>query len=192
MIFRNTLRDYDQYGVSKNNNLKKLNLCSGKNILEDYINTDMFKYPWIDKVFDIRKTPFPFKDNEFDEIYCRHILNHISEDSRMDILDELYRISKERGIIKILVPFAWSNGSFGHIQHQSFFVKGIFNYYKSEPTFDIKKSKTTFKVLKEELITYGAFRKFIPFKGMLSKFLINIYDDIYYELGVVKWKKIFL
>ena len=188
MLFKNPKYDYFKYGATKNNNLKKLNLGSGNNILEGYVNADMFKASGIDIVFDITKTPYPFKNNEFDEIYCRHILNHISENDRMKILDELYRISKSNGVIKILVPFAWSNGSIGHIQHQSFFVKGTFNYYKvNMGSFDIVETKTRFKVLKEELISYGRFKRFLPFKILLSKFLINIYDDIYYELKVIKW-----
>ncbi|MAG47645.1 hypothetical protein CL617_03490 [archaeon] len=185
-IFRNVKTEYDQFGATKTSDLKKLNLCSGNNTLKGYVNTDMFKGPGIDKVFDIRKPPFPFKENEFDEIYCRHILNHISEDHRMEVFDELYRIGKPGCVIKILVPFAWSNGSFGHIQHQSFFVKGSFNYYKTSKFFDIKETKAEFKLLKEELITYGGFRRFLPLKDFLSKFLINIYDDIYYELRIVK------
>lgn len=187
MIFKNLKYDYFQYGATKPNNLKKLNLGSGNNILKGYINADMFKAKGIDIVFDIRKVPYPFKDDEFDEIYCRHILNHISEDERMKILEELYRISKNNGVIKILVPFAWSNGSFGHIQHQSFFVKGIFNYYKvNMGSFDIVKTRTRFKTIKEELISYGRFKRFLPFKNFFSKFLINIYDDIYYELKIIK------
>ena len=57
--------------------MKKLNLGCGKKILKGYINLDCVKFPGVDKVHNLNKYPWPFKDNEFDEIYCDNILEHL-------------------------------------------------------------------------------------------------------------------
>lgn len=47
---------------------------------------------------DMRVAPYPFKDKEFDLVYCEGVLEHIEEEYIPDIMKEFERISKERMI----------------------------------------------------------------------------------------------
>ncbi len=57
--------------------LKKLNLGCGLNHREGYVNLDAVKLPGVDVVHDLNKMPYPFKTNQFDEIICQHLLEHL-------------------------------------------------------------------------------------------------------------------
>jgi len=72
--------------------LKKL-----KNI--DYITADLYS-PLADVKADI--TALPFDDNEFDVIFCNHVLEHIPDDTKA--MQELYRVMKPGGFGIFQVP----------------------------------------------------------------------------------------
>ena len=49
-------------------NSDKINICSGKDIKQNYVNLDSVKIPGVDVVHDLNKYPYPFEDNQFNEI----------------------------------------------------------------------------------------------------------------------------
>ena len=68
-----------------------------KNI--DYITADLYS-PLADVKADI--TNLPFDDNEFDVIFCNHVLEHIPDDTKA--MQELYRVMKPGGFGIFQVP----------------------------------------------------------------------------------------
>lgn len=58
----------------------------------DYITADLYS-PLADVKADI--TNLPFKTNEFDVIFCNHVLEHILDDTKA--MQELYRVLKKGG-----------------------------------------------------------------------------------------------
>jgi len=99
----------------------KLNLGAGKlDVRKGYVNLDMIAYPNIDVVWDLNKLPLPFNDNQFEEILAYSILEHVNY---VPLMDELYRILKPGGIIKIRTPHfsyceSWADPT--HINHFSY------------------------------------------------------------------------
>src|SRR3989344_515580 len=83
--------------------MKKLNLGCGRDIREGYVNMDRANLPDVDIKHDLRKFPYPFKDNYFGEILSRGVLELIDADF-IKIMEELHRISRPSGIIKIRIP----------------------------------------------------------------------------------------
>ncbi len=55
-----------------------------------------------DVVHDLGDVPYPFAAAEFDEIVCRHVVEHVPD--VMALVTELYRIAKPGGRIKIVTP----------------------------------------------------------------------------------------
>jgi len=90
--------------VFQNHNMK-LHIGCGKEILDDWINID--KYPMSSQVqqVDITTFPLPFKDNQFEYIRMRNILEHLPIESQLKLFDELHRITKREGLIWIRVPY---------------------------------------------------------------------------------------
>lgn len=68
-----------------------------KNI--DYVTTDLLS-PLADVKADICN--LPFKDNEFDVIFCNHVLEHIPDDTKA--MQELYRVLKPDGMGIFQIP----------------------------------------------------------------------------------------
>lgn len=65
----------------------------------NYITTDL-NSPLADVKADICN--LPFKDNEFDIIFCNHVLEHIPDDTKA--MQELYRVLKKGGIGIFQIP----------------------------------------------------------------------------------------
>jgi SAM-dependent methyltransferase len=55
-----------------------------------------------DIIHDLGEVPYPLADNEFDEIVCRHVIEHVPD--VVALVTELYRITKPGGRIKIVTP----------------------------------------------------------------------------------------
>ncbi len=124
----------------------KLNLGSGRDYKEGFINIDYNKNLKAEVYHDLREMPYPFKDNTFSYIYASHIIEHFREP--LDVLKELWRISKHKGIIHIKVPH-WSYvGSVIDLTHRSYYSALSFNqfkekdnYYNDKTSFGIKEIK---------------------------------------------------
>lgn len=84
----------------------KLNLGSGNKRYDGFLNVDKFNVFKPDIVHDLEKFPYPFKDNEVDEIKMYHILEHLGQKPKTfnNIMKELYRISINEAKIEIRVP----------------------------------------------------------------------------------------
>lgn len=65
----------------------------------DYITADLFS-PIVDVKADI--LDLPFEDNEFDLVFCNHVLEHIEDDAKA--MKELYRVLKPKGMGIFQVP----------------------------------------------------------------------------------------
>ena len=93
--------------------MKKLNLGCGEKKQEGYINIDREASLSPEIVHDLNKFPYPFEDNEIDEVYASHVLEHL--DRPFLVMAELHRIMKPGGKLLIKVPH-FSRG-FTHAEH---------------------------------------------------------------------------
>lgn len=65
----------------------------------DYTTADLYA-PKVDVKADI--LALPFKDNNFDVIFCNHVLEHIIDDKKA--MQELYRVLKPEGMAILQIP----------------------------------------------------------------------------------------
>ena len=111
--------------------IKKLNLGSGEFKKQGYLNADinpLTKPDFLIDLNDLRQYKL-FKDNDFDEIWCEHLLEHL--DKPFLIMKELHRMLKPGGRLIIRVPH-FSRG-FSHSEHAHGFDVGFPFYFN--PTF---------------------------------------------------------
>jgi hypothetical protein len=82
----------------------KLNLGCGKNPQAGYINVDKFGQP--DLRHDLERCPWPWKDSSVIEVLLNHTLEHLGQAAAtfLAIMQELYRICRNRALIHIAVP----------------------------------------------------------------------------------------
>ena len=95
--------------------------CNGKKYKgkdgDVVIGLDIQKFPEVDVIHDLEKTPLPFKASTFDIVYANHTLEHIK--NIVELVMDVHRILKPNGVFRVIVPHR-SNpfaSHFGHVTH---------------------------------------------------------------------------
>lgn len=85
---------------------RKLNLGSGTLRLEGYVNVDKSPHMNPDQVVDLEQTPWPWKDNEFNHVVAKDILEHLGQTPAqfLNIIQEMYRVSRNGAVWEIQTP----------------------------------------------------------------------------------------
>jgi len=180
----------------------KLNAGCYADIRSGYINLDKEKYfNGIDVVHNLEKFPYPFKDDTFDEILLKSVLEHIDSNKTELVLDELYRICKDKAVIKITVPYGinWMR----YVSHKRGFDFHTFVCLTRENKIKKWQNKSQFELHRMEGTPTNV-GKFIPnpkifnfgrkhkvkvklgLRDILSFFINSITRNIYAELIVNK------
>lgn len=81
----------------------KLNLGSGTQRYDGFLNCDYDPLSKPDYLFDLEKDTYPFEDNSVEQILAHHVLEHMGE-GYFHCIKEMYRICKHGAIIDIRVP----------------------------------------------------------------------------------------
>lgn len=66
-----------------------------------------------DVVHDLEDLPYPFQGEAFDRITLSHVMEHLDPRLTVQIMNELWRITKIGGFLLLAMPYA---GSFGYWQ----------------------------------------------------------------------------
>ena len=180
--------------MNKNKRKSKLNLGCGEDILPEYINVDRIKLSGVDQVWDLEKTPLPFKDNCMNKIHASHVLEHIH--NFMPLIEEIHRIAKPYSLVKIVVPYYKYEGTFRDPTHRGFFTEHSFDYFKDGVKFS-HYSKARFKVLriKKRIKHYSNVKNKLKriianipnfMRPVLDMFFWNMYTEIEFNLQVIK------
>lgn len=155
------------------------------------IGIDWVKLPGVDVVHDLNVFPWPFGDNYFDHIVCKHSLSHLNDLVRT--IEEIFRISKPNSILEILAPHYASDNfntdpthkiSFG-IRTMNYFLDGIdFQYrYYSTVRFEKIVSRISFR---ENVTDFRNKTKTNPFRNIGVEALVNRFPRLY-ERFFVYW-----
>jgi ubiquinone/menaquinone biosynthesis C-methylase UbiE len=114
----------------------KANLGCGNRYMQGWINVDISDKDIygniikVDKKHNLDKFPYPFKDNTFDEVLMRHTLEHLKDIDKA--VQEMIRIAKKGGKIRIVVPHYTFYGAFRDPTHKHFFSYDSINYFKGK------------------------------------------------------------
>lgn len=83
-----------------------INLGGGDWVFPFFRNVDYYaKEEFIDYKVNLEENPsLPFKDNSVDLIYSSHMLEHLSHDSLVELLNECYRVLKGNGMMRLNCP----------------------------------------------------------------------------------------
>jgi len=173
--------------------MKKLNLGCGKDHKKGWINLDAHKLPGVDIVHDLNKFPYPFKENEFDFVHASMILEHLED--CIKVMEEIHRIMKNKGVLRIHVPFFPSMYSVIDPTHKSFFTYLTFDYftpkhglnYYSKARFRIKRKKIVFS-WNRFLNLFSFFINLFPV--FYSRYLSFIFpsNELFVEMEAIKIK----
>ncbi len=162
--------------------MKVLDIGCGPNKEKGAIGIDKAKLLGVDVVHDLEKTPYPFKDNEFDKIISNHCIEHLQNFA--GVMEEIHRISKPGALVKIVVPYYTSKDFYTDFTHRHPFTEHSFMYFDDSHVYNYY-SKARFKV-ENVKFNYSAIGKWIPIRRILRHYFWNIVDSIEFSLIVQK------
>jgi hypothetical protein len=110
---------------------KRINLGCGLKKIEGFVNVDVSPTVKPDQVVDLNQFPWPFKDNEFDHIVAKDILEHLGETSKdfIKVIKEMYRISHNGAIWEVESPHWRCDTAIDDPDHKRLITMGMFNLF---------------------------------------------------------------
>ena len=181
-----------------------LDVGCGRYKLPSAIGVDRYQWQGVDVVHDLDRYPWPFANDVFDRVVCRHSLAHLS--SVVSAMEELYRLSRPGGIIEILTPHFSSDNAFTDVTTRSFFGFRSMDYFCEDRPMKYRYGRCNFR-LQEVRISFlsahtfdGQPRRVNPFALLGLEWLINRFprayehffssilraNEVYYRLEVLK------
>ena len=113
-----------------------------------------------DLIWDLRKTPWPIEENQFEEVYAENVIEHLPDTCA--IMEELWRISKPGAKIRIIVPHYTGYLSWSCPEHYKTFSSGTFKYFNKQFNTDYIK------------LNYFASKRH-KFVGKIMNFILNLH-----------------
>lgn len=181
--------------------LKKLNLGSGDKRIEGYLNLDKFDTFSPDFVHDLEKFPYPFDDNEVDEIKMFHVLEHIGSDpdTYINIIKELYRICINDALIHIRVPHPRNDDFLADPTHVrpitafglSLFDRELNEFWKEKGAANSPLAmihNVNFKIIKNDTILEKKYQEMMASGEMTMeelKDIVNKYNNVVKENYII-------
>jgi SAM-dependent methyltransferase len=106
----------------------KLNLGCGTDIRPGFVNLDSAALPGVDVVHDLRELPLPFGDEEFDEVICQDVLEHLDY---APLLGEIHRVMQPGGRVWIRSPHFTSRAVYLDPTHRTAFSIDTLRFFVS-------------------------------------------------------------
>ena len=138
--------------------MKVLDFGCSSNKVSKAIGVDIDIQNSPDVVLDLNRFPYPFKESSVDQIYAKHILEHLND--LYGIFKEAHRVLKNNGDFFIEVPHFTSRVAYSEPEHNRYFSYFMFDkLIKSIPC----------KVVERKITFYKTFR-FLQIQSLANKF----------------------
>ena len=124
---------------------RALDLGCGRNKVPGSIGVDRYPVKGVDVVHNLDAYPYPFRAESFDEIYARHVIEHV--DSVVCFMAELHRLASKGARITIHTPHYSYMGSWRDPTHRWHFSCYSFEYFEEGHPADYYAGTGRFRVL---------------------------------------------
>ena len=145
---------------------KILDLGCGNTKRPGSVGVDFNSRTAADVIHDLNSFPYPFESSSFDEIYLDNSLEHL--DDVILVMEEVYRICKPGGSVKVIVPYFRSLWAFGDPTHKQFFTVRSFEIFdiNSEIAKRYDYTRARFKI--EKIVFNETLKNSLPKKMLLK------------------------
>lgn len=113
--------------------MKKLDLGCGTSKRAGFIGMDRLSLDGVDIVHNLDLMPYPFADNEIDEIWLDQVMEHLFDP--LQVMEELHRICKDGATVTIGVPYFRSHYAVIDPTHRHFFSAFWYGYFDPKHVF---------------------------------------------------------
>ena len=84
-------------------NPNKLNLGCGRNVMNGWLNVDLFSKSSKILTMDASK-PYPFPDESFDYVFSEHMFEHLDLAGQQNMMRECHRVLRPGGVLRLAMP----------------------------------------------------------------------------------------
>ena len=160
-------------------NKKIADIGCGINKSPGSIGVDVYDGPNVDVVCDLHKFPWPFANDEFDEVIANHFLEHCFD--IVPVISEIHRITKKNtGKIRIRSPHYSSWNFYGDLTHKTPFSFRSFDHFTyNDPTGYNYYSSVKFNIEFKNILFAPPGSKFNLWKLFGIQTLANRFPKIY-------------
>jgi SAM-dependent methyltransferase len=168
------------------------------------VGMDRFPVPGVDVLHDFDKRPWPFADDSFERVVCRHVLAHLADIPAT--MNEIHRITRRKGIVEIVTPHFSSDNAFTDVTSRWFFGSRSMDYFCVDRPLRYRYTGRDFRLLQSRISFRNAHRfegekhSFNPFEAVGLEWLANRFprtyehffafwlraNEIYFALEVIK------
>lgn len=171
---------------------KLLDLGCGKKKRPNAVGVDYSDRHNADIIHDLNVFPYPLENEEFDEVYLDNVLEHL--DNPMRVMEEVHRVCKTNGTVKVIVPYFRSIWAYIDPTHKNFFTVDSFAYFDPHHIICQRYDYTSARFLVEKIvfnetlqkrgITNLVVRFANKYPNRYERYLSHLYplDDITYYL----------
>lgn len=140
-LYRDLEKKFDLAAIEMPNEDRKplkLNMHCGSNKLQGFVNVDPNKNFDPDIIYDLSKTPWAWKNDEFTYIRCDKILNQMGDSDTQisDIIKEMYRVSSNGAVWEVIVPYWNHNAFFDTFKNKRVISPIVFNNFNKKLIHD--------------------------------------------------------
>lgn len=120
----------------------KLDIGCGVQKKPEFLGIDKIETAHTDYVFDITKDRFPFDDGSVEELYCGDVIEHITYQDMIHMMNEAWRILKPKGKFTINTVYGFK-GWTDHPPHTRPIFENQFEYFKKVDSETINHMRKT-------------------------------------------------
>lgn len=110
----------------------KVYLGAGSHRLEGFVHVDAYPFEGIDHVCDIAHDKLPFEDNSVDYVYSQDFMEHIPPETKVHVINEIWRVLKVGGRMEHYIPNAGSRNDYGSPSHLSHWNLQQFEHFDKD------------------------------------------------------------
>ena len=134
----------------------RLDIGCGEGKMPHWTGMDIRRLKGVDIVHDVQKFPYPLKANSCFQVLLSHLWEHIEPKYRIDVMNELWRITKPKGQVLITTPYYLSFGALQDPTHYGCPNEATFTYFDPNyPMWQIYKPKP-WKLLRNDYLMQGS------------------------------------
>jgi ubiquinone/menaquinone biosynthesis C-methylase UbiE len=186
------------------NSSEKLNLGSGFDYRDGFINADKFPECSPDVLMDIEATPWVFETDQFSFLLMKHSLEHVGAEygSFKKIIQEIYRVCRHEAAVEIHVPHYRHTSYFSDPTHVRVITENTFyllSKRKNDEWIESKANysmlaydmKVNFEVIQMDAVPSNEYTKLFPDVTKEQRILdglfkMNVYKEMRFLLKVIK------
>lgn len=157
----------------------------------EIIGVDISNRSQADVLHDLDSYPYPFESNSFDLVILQDVIEHV--ESVPGIINEVYRLLRDGGIVRIRTPHYSSYYAYNDPTHIHFFGALVLDGFDADNP-NILYSEARFRFLKREILFPKLWRitgvaalanRFTKRWEQLFAFIFRA-ENLYFELQAVK------